>query len=386
MRSEKKLIFAAIIFLYGLFLDVELSGVRGILIEIKSCVGCGFFAELNRVIANIAYYESRGLKRLVVDWSDEFFPYKDDKKCNGWNCYFDLIQANAASRVSCKKGKVLYQKDGLYGTHILHDSACLDRWIHYDAYFAYRKFFHDKIKKYIKIKKDICDEVDVFYNNCLKDAYLIGVHVRFAKAHNCENPLGKPISLDEYVQEVYAQIDAHKDKRPLVFLSTDSDYVVERFREEFSSRVVCTNAPRAKYDEDPNLIFEHTDYFLQHPQEFHAKKPGYLGGKMTLIDCLLLARCDVMIHSHSNVDQWATFFNPKLKSIFLPHGLVSQPCKYFDAPFHMVPKVTIDQIQEECNMKDIAIPVKNACCSKMIRKYKIKRKILNNKLMHSDEV
>jgi hypothetical protein len=56
-------------------------------------------------------------------------------------------------------------------------------------------------------------------------------------------------------------------------------------------------------------------------------KVGYVGGVGALLDCLLLAKCDYFIHIISNLANFVSFYNPYIKSIFLPK---KRPYKFCD--------------------------------------------------------
>src|SRR3990167_2836508 len=57
-------------------------------------VGAGFFCELNKVILNLIYFEQEGIRSMHVDWTHQFFPYKDNPHENGWDLYFEPIQVD----------------------------------------------------------------------------------------------------------------------------------------------------------------------------------------------------------------------------------------------------------------------------------------------------
>lgn len=301
----------------------------GIELRVASWLGAGFFAELKNVMGSIIECDAKNLQRIVVDWTQEFFPYKDDLRGNGWDLYFDIIKATAPADPS-------FVRVGNSGAHVLHDQTCMERWVRYDSYLFYREFVHKKFNEYIKIKRSILDEVDQFYTAYMQHRFCIGVHVRFAAAHAAENPGNRPIPLGDYIREARMLMQAHHTENPVIFLLSDSNHVINEFKHHFNpGQLVYTNAPRAHYNEEPHLIYENANYYLAHPHEFHARKPGFRGGKMTLIDCLLLARCNVMVHSHSNVCEFASFFNPQLRSVFLPKGFSARPCAYAQAPLHV---------------------------------------------------
>jgi hypothetical protein len=103
--------------------------------------------------------------------------------------------------------------------------------------------------------------------------------------------------------------------------------VVAQFKKHFHPSIFCTtDAFRASYREDPHLIYEHQKYYKEHPDAFQKDKPGYFGGLTALVDCLLLSKCAVMIHSLSNVSDFVTVFNPNIRSFFLPKNIPRSQC------------------------------------------------------------
>lgn len=314
-----------IVLLFLIFFQT-VFGAEELEVGVQSTFGSGFFAELGQVIRHLVYFNNKNLKRFYVDWTSEFFPFKDNPTGNGWDLYFELKTANAP-----------HSNDFVYGhanlEHILHDQRCTDRFTQYKKYRFYRDIVNYTFNKFIKIKQNILDEVNEFYNEKMDGHYCIGVHIRYADAHKNEQP--GEIKLIDYVQEVKKLIKMHKNEDPIIFIASDSHLAIERFKKEFKKHpIVYTIAFRAEKREDPHLIYEFAAYYKAHPQEFHEKKPGYFGGKMALVDCLLLSKCNVMVHTQSNVSEFATFFNPGIESVFLPKGLPPKPCGFETAPFH----------------------------------------------------
>ena len=328
-----KKIYALIIITFSPLLYLQANEpIEKTEIVVQAVFGAGFFAQLNRVFSNMIYFYGKNIARFTPDWSDEFFPYKDNPACNGWDLYFELLKTNNST---------LEYKKAYSGPmdHIIHDQTCLDRWVNYKNYLPYRKYMNKKLTEYIAIKPAIIQEINQFYDQHMASHFCIGVHVRFSAAHSQENPLGKAIDLYDYITEAQNQLNEHKDENPIIFLCSESNYVITEFQKHFkASQSICTNAFRVAYKEEPHLLFDQGDYYLANPEEFHKKKPGYLGGKTALMDCVLLSKCKIMIHSQSNVCEWATFFNPHIESIFLPKGLLTKPCLYENAPFHLVSK------------------------------------------------
>jgi len=293
-------------------------------LTVYSYIRCGFFWELQKVLDNIVHFEDEGLARVNVEWTQPFFPYKDSLEENGWPLFFEPIQLKQDYEFHNPIKKV-----NSYSTwyHEFHDNACPRPFLFPERYKAYRLWGHKVLKKYIKVKEHIQNEVDVFFNNHLKGYAIIGVHVRYCAAHGREVPGGRVPELQEYfeqVDKIISNLDRSKIK---IYVASDSHYAVDRFKERYKDLVVyLEEAFRDAYRSDPHLIDEDYYYWKSHPEEFHAKKPGYKGGKEALIDCLLLSKCTYLIHTVSNLATFAIFFNPSLKTFVLPKSIKNTPC------------------------------------------------------------
>ncbi len=295
---------------------------RAVNVNVNTHLGAGFFCEFLKVIGAIIYYESEKFASIKVDWTYEFFPFKDSPTGNGWDLYFEPIAVKPLPN-----DEPIYP--ALYNyVHELHDQICISPWLSYEGFFPYRSFAHQKIKEYIHVKKEVTDKVDAFYNQHMEGYKCIGVHVRFAAAHAGEVPGGHPPTVEDYFREVDAIKQAHPAQPIRIYIASDSHHVVNEFKQHYGSEVIHIDAYRAHYDDDPGLIYTNSEYWLSHPQEWHQKKPGYYGGLTALMDCLLLARCSYLIHTTSNVSTSVTFFNPWITSVYLPRNIPNIPCRY----------------------------------------------------------
>jgi len=291
-------------------------------LTVSSHLGAGFFAELSKVVAALIHFEEEGLANVYVDWTQEFFPYKNEPHGNGWDLYFEPIPVdNNYNKNNARP--VTYS-----WSHEIHDQICTSPWLSYDAFLPYRTFVNQKINQYIRIKKNITQEVDAFYNANMQKSLCIGVHVRYANAHSAEVPGGHHPSIEEYFAEINAIKNDEKEKIIKIYVATDSHYVINRFKKEYGNQAVYIDAYRANNAEDPGLIYENAGYWLSHSAEWHQRKPGYIGGATALIDCLLLARCDYLVHTTSNVSNFVSFFNPNIKSVYLPKNAPNAPCRH----------------------------------------------------------
>ena len=295
-------------------------------LNVTTHLGAGFFCELTKVIGSIIYYENDGLARVHVDWTHEFFPYKDEPHGNGWDLYFEPIVTTYQEQN--EKPQIV----GPGGLHELHDQICSSPWLSYDQFLPYRQFVNQKIKQYIRIKKNVTEKVDAFYSKNMQNYLCIGVHVRFANAHAHEVPGGRHPTIKQYFAEIDAIVKSNSHQKIKIYIATDSHQVIAQFKQRYDSNLIYIDAYRASGAEDPGLIYENPSYWLQHPAEWHKKKAGFNGGLTALMDCLLLTRCDYLIHTTSNLSNFVVFFNPTIKSIYLPRSAPYIVCSYKGHP------------------------------------------------------
>lgn len=296
----------------------QIRGTEQINLVIRNNFGSGFFCEFNKVIAALHLYSDDRLASVSVDWSDQFFPYKDEPMENGWSLYFDEIRAKR----DCTLREVVVKHP--FG--VIHNFSCLAQWLQYADYMPYRLSMHAKIREHIRINHAILEKVDKCCEQYFDDNIMIGLHIRHAKVHAKEIPSGKRPTMQQYKREIDAILAEHACENIKIFLASDSHAVMNYFRKIYGNQLVAIEAFRARRDEDPHLVYEKGDYYKKHVCQWHKDKPGYWGGSTALMDCLLLARCDYFIHTASNLAQTVTFLNPYIKSIFLPK-VVFSPCR-----------------------------------------------------------
>lgn len=282
----------------------------------------GFFAEMNKVLGALIYHDNLGIRRCHVQWTHGFFPYKDDPDGNAWDLYFEPIENQ-----TIHDDEVTQQVGGT-DSHEIHDQVCVAHWTRYDDYLPYRTHVNSILQKYIKVKQHILDEVEEFYQQHLQGKVCIGVHVRNARAHQHEAPHGHP-GYHVYQHEINQILAQHPHDEVIIFFASDSHKAVNYFKSIYGDKLVHLDTYRAQGDEDPALMYENGNYWYSHPQEYHQRKPGYRGGKGILMDCLLLAKCDYFIHITSSVATNVCFFNPYIKSIFLPRSIGFRPCRHY---------------------------------------------------------
>jgi hypothetical protein len=132
----------------------------------------------------------------------------------------------------------------------------------------------------------------------------IGVHYRHPE-HSHECPREAP-SMDTFIDRTRSLLA--RSKGASVVLATDVREAVESFRDAFGERLlVQPDVARAPAGE--------TQYDWGLP-------PCAELGEQALIDALLLARCDVLLHTTSNIATAVGYMNPRLRMVYCEPRLV----------------------------------------------------------------
>lgn len=297
-------------------------------LTIKMHAGAGFFAELHKVMLALIHYEERGLAHVHVDWTDEFFPYKDGAKENGWDLFFEPIPTIPIG--SNTQIDQITIESGI--THELHDQVCTAPWVAYKKYLPYRQFVQETMNKYIKIKPHILFKRDQFYEQHMQDKICIGVHARIARAHAWLTPGRKLPTLDDYFAEIDTLLEKHADQDVIIFVASDSHDAVDQFKKRYDKQAIYIDAYRAYDDRDPCIMYTMGEYMRNNPDVWHRQKHKYAGGESTMLDCLLLAKCDYLIFTTSNLAFFSCYYNPDIEAIYLPKAVPFKRCRYKDDP------------------------------------------------------
>ena len=158
------------------------------------------------------------------------------------------------------------------------------------------------ISKYIRIKKEILDEVDSFCH-----AYfgknVLGLHYRGTDKEG-ESPRVDWEKVERNVQyylKKYYNTDC-------IFISSDEIDFIHYFEKQI-------------HNQFPNVsVIYRNDKFRSHDRRsFHRRFRGdyYHKGRDALVNCLLLSKCDVLMKTASILSGWSKLFNPELPVIML---------------------------------------------------------------------
>ncbi len=260
----------------------------------------GFFSNFNKVMNHlVCSLNRRGVKAVEVDWTIErgsklknFF-YGTHKDGNIWEYFFEQLLFPPRSFMMRKR--TAYYRDW----SITYSNV----YALYRSGGEWRQQYHSAFKKFIRIKPRILQEVEQTYSRYMAGKYCIGVHVR-NDAISSEQPDGHMPPLDNFIDET-RRIVLSKKEDVKIFLATDVQEHVERFKKVFGEKVVTQKGvTRLRFPSDT----EEGISFMYHS--------NLKLGEDVLKDCLLLAKCDVLIHRVSNIATAVGYINPSISMIY----------------------------------------------------------------------
>lgn len=277
----------------------------------------GFFSLVFGAVGQAYLAEKAGMTPVV--YFNRHCPYWSDAGYNGernlWNYFFEPLSSVSVQELFPGIPTKTLESYGLQqfqelcaGTRVTATSEYPEEIVEYKspiALWSKRKFVHDLLNRYAVLKPNIRGKVEAYQRANFTSYHVIGVHYR-----GVEKSIGKTkdgvvpkrtTSLKAfYLSEVRTRLRSVPSAK--IFVATDSAQFLEMVQQEFGDAVLCRAATRLSEEEE--IVGLH---FKQHAE---LAKP--LLAEEVLLDSLLLARTDFLIHGVSNVSNAALFFNAGL--------------------------------------------------------------------------
>jgi hypothetical protein len=188
---------------------------------------------------------------------------------------------------------------------------------------AWRRGYGRTYQDHIRVRSAFVQRADEIWQSRMAGRFCLGVHVRHVYHENeCPRPV-PPV--DAFVSRARRLLP--RDSRTAVFLATDTAEAVEPFEVAFGNELVLQpGVSRAGPGEGQ----------LHHAQSV----PRVELGAEVLIDALLLARCDVLLHVVSNVATAVGYMNPAMRIVYCEPPLVGA-CAAVRARLSRSPKPSV---------------------------------------------
>lgn len=242
--------------------------------------GYGLFSIFNAVVGVLHEYENLDYEGLVVNLGRTCTYYNRRTGSNCWEYYCEPIKLGKTRGI--QKATLTEPEFQTYAMK----TTTLSR----EAVFQI-------IEEHIKVKKQIKKKVEKFVEETFSNQHIIAIHYRGTDKIR-EAPR---VSYAEMIDNVNNYIITHSLENYKIFIATDEQLFVDTMKAIFHNSVVVYESKRS-LDGTP-LHYGRSDL------------DPYKQGEDALIDCLLLARSDVLIRTSSNLSLWSTFFNPYIPVI-----------------------------------------------------------------------
>lgn len=243
------------------------------------------FTTFDAVLNFLLYFDNGFCKGIEVDFQKTGFYYDRGRGPNWWTYFFEPVS----------KGN---PDDGLpIPCSIAHLSEIRSKVDN----FSKREQYHKIIRKYIRIQPTIRKKTqDFFVQNC-KDFTVIGMHYYHIPSKN-----KRRIPYDHMSQEVRDYVKDNKLSNYRIFVSTNEQAFIDYMRLFFPNRILFFTGHRT-------------------PQPHHNNpKLNFQAAERELMECLLLSKFKVLIHTPTHLGIWASRYNPELPLI-LVDGRKAQP-------------------------------------------------------------
>lgn len=206
--------------------------------EYKGCIiycidetgnGIGFFAELGMTLIKLYFADERGFIPYVR-WGKGYVYYEPDGIRGEKNAFLHYFKPVSEVQTIDHACHVLYQ-----APWHCNQVKALYHAVSYDVSEDYIDAMASMLKKYIRYNDETQHYLENQYRSLLGDRKTLAVHYRgtdFNKGYN-NHPI--PVQVEQEIEKV-RELLCKKDYEQ-IFLATDENAVVERFKQEFGDQV-----------------------------------------------------------------------------------------------------------------------------------------------------
>lgn len=239
---------------------------------------------LTSVLQHLSYCKKHNLTPIIF-WHGSLYhnPKGFNGKTNEWEYYF-----NPVSSLKYNKGDVLH---------------CYCTFKDCEA-FSYRQVTKERrkladklISQYISLNPILKSKVNKFYQTYIKDKKTIAIHIRGTDKNTEEKPVIPEIMVKEALK--------HADTNTQFFIASDDSRLFNKISK------LLKNKPVIYYDCYRSIDNKPLHYVKN-------KKPCVAQlGEDVIIEMWLMSKCNMLIHTPSNVSSIPLYINSNLKNILV---------------------------------------------------------------------
>jgi hypothetical protein len=260
---------------------------KALLLMTSASYAPGMFSQVASVLGLLEHYEAwhQSYAGLCIDFGDQGLYYDPVVGENWWGYYFEPIEIGTMDGACRTVVSARWQSD-LAGVVEIQMPRARGA---------------DLVRRHFRARPHIISRVESFASLNFSDTYVVGIHYRGTDKY-LETPR---IPYEAVVSAVRDKIRPIGVGRFKLFVATDEQAFLEHLKALFPDCLLYCEAFRS-VDGQPIDI---------------RMGDNYKKGEEAILDCLLLARCDCLIRTSSNLSLFSTFFNPAIPEILLAPDL-----------------------------------------------------------------
>jgi len=304
---------------------------------IERCNQWGFFSSFLQVLDNLRWCEQNDYE-IIIKWGNNGFgnginqsQYYSKNGYNGsdnvWEYYFEQISTDSPNVSETKDNFnqfLLKEIPQNFGYRNIQTSGLRVKpdWNIVDDYW--RKEANRLIKKYIKIKPNIVEKIDKFYNENLDvDLKKISVHLRGGRGakelYHSDN-----VNLEYYRDCINDYLNKNKIKNYVIFVASDTNEAISFMIQNFKNvkSYPCYRTDDYYINGKPYEQVQEVGFNKSHNQFMPDKRAEI--GEQALIESQLLSKGDVMFHHDSLLAIAAANFNPNMSLMHIENFITGE--------------------------------------------------------------
>lgn len=251
--------------------------------------GPGFFSDFFAALNNLLWCEKNG-KTPVIHWGEESRYYQKEGyngQTNVWRYYFEPVSELEPEPTDPESHSYIAPNADLVPG--IFETAC-----QYLLKGNRRQNIQAFIEKYVKVNSIVQEKIDDFYNAHMKGKTTIALHLRGTDKYKEIDPVN--------ISEILAYANSYAKQYPSYqfLVCTDEEDILQEAIKSLDGKVIYYDSCRSKNGKPLHLS----------PGEYSRAKLG----EEILIETMLMANSDMLIHTCSNVSYAALFFNSQLKN------------------------------------------------------------------------
>jgi len=257
----------------------------------------GFLCHLNYVLIHLDFYLGKnGVTAAWVDWSgqraNEDFYFGRPAVENVWLHYFEPLNFPELPSTRLEAEEHLITGPRQLGSKLAYVTYKLNR--------RWRYRYHELYQEYVTLRPFLSERASLIFQSRMAGRFCVGVHYRNPHhSHECLRQIPQP---EVFVARAKKLLPA--GRRVAVVLASDYEPAVDAFRAAFGEALII----------QPDVV--RAASFAQDQVHHLPANWSLTLGEQVMVDCLLLSKCDVLLHVVSNVASAAAYFNPNLKLVY----------------------------------------------------------------------